>query len=364
MDVSAKITGIRYSPFLCRELNAFPIKSLSAALNKEASFILDIGKRGQIAVSWWVSSKRTRSYPYARVYDTLSFQGKKVTIIPILKDEGKDGDRDFLQWDTISLMSLLGVYTIISYYNQAEKNHRYNNKITNQRFDLNYLRKEINSLLAYQSDALHWNLAQLEKVGELAKKAIESYEEISRELKVEMHSKESARKRIDKLLKGKEYFMMLSRYLAKKAQSREAKTTQPKEKLSGLKATLTIENYLGGYYFFTCDEIYIDKKIIYLIEGKHSKQSLIPSLEDIKDGLVKMILYTNLKEVKINGVEYNAIPVLKLTSDSKFSMKELKKSQIEVINILKKESEVNEFLVLINDIDLREILKKRIKFDE
>ncbi|MGC9043411.1 MAG: hypothetical protein ACP5KG_06100, partial [Myxococcota bacterium] len=75
--------------------------------------------------SWWVSPKRTRSYPDARVYDTLSFEGKKVTIIPIINDEGREGDRDFLQWDTISLMSLLGVYVIIGYYKNAEKSKRY-----------------------------------------------------------------------------------------------------------------------------------------------------------------------------------------------------------------------------------------------
>ncbi len=76
-----------------------------------------------------------------------------------MKDEGKEGDRDFLQWDTISLMSLLGVYTIISYYNCAEKSSRYRNKITNQRFDIEHLKKEISKLLSYQSDALHWNLS-------------------------------------------------------------------------------------------------------------------------------------------------------------------------------------------------------------
>jgi len=58
----------------------------------------------------------------------------------------------------------------------------------------------------------------------------------------------------------------------------------------------------------------VQSKNIYLIEGKHSKNSLLPSNGDIKDGLLKMILYTNLKEVKINGVEYNPIPIIKLTS--------------------------------------------------
>ena len=41
-------------------------------------FILTINDKNEIAVSWWVSPKRTRSYPYARVYDTLGFAGKKL----------------------------------------------------------------------------------------------------------------------------------------------------------------------------------------------------------------------------------------------------------------------------------------------
>lgn len=102
-----------------------------------------------------------------------------------------------------------------------------------------------------------------------------------------MHSEKSARKRVDELLKEKKVFMTLSRELAKKAQNRESKTIQPKERLTGTKATLTIKNYLGGYYFFTCDEVTIEKDIIYLVEGKHSQQRLIPSLEDLKDGLIK-----------------------------------------------------------------------------
>jgi len=115
MNISAKVTGIRYTPLLCKKLNVFDFEDLSKALSEEGTFIIEINKK-QLALSWWVSAKRTRSYPYARVYDSLDFSGKKVTIIPIMKDEGKEGDRDFLQWDTISLMSLLGIYVIISYY--------------------------------------------------------------------------------------------------------------------------------------------------------------------------------------------------------------------------------------------------------
>lgn len=355
MDVSAKITEIRYSPFLCRELDVFDISRLEEALSKCGSFILKIDEKKQIAISWWVSAKRTRSYPYARVYDSLSFHGKKVTIIPLVKDEGKEGDRDFLQWDTVSLMSLLGVYTVISYYNNAERSSRYEHKITNQRFDISHLKEEIYKLLSYQSDALHWNLAQIDKVGEIGQKALDSYAKISREIGIEMHSKQSAEKRVLELLKGKENFMRLSRKLAKAAQNRERLTVQPKEKLSGSKATLTIKNYLGGYYYFTSDEIGIEKDTIYLIEGKHSKQSLVPSLEDIKDGLVKMILFTNLKEVKIWDREYSPIAVLKLTSDIKLSKELLRRPQVEQLRLLKKEAEENNFHVVINNTNLQDI---------
>ena len=55
----------------------------------------------------WISPKRTRSYPYEKVYNT--FLSEKITIILIIKGEGSEGDRDFIQWDTISLMSLLDV---------------------------------------------------------------------------------------------------------------------------------------------------------------------------------------------------------------------------------------------------------------
>ncbi len=352
MDILAEITGIKYSPFLCKKLEIYDIQDLDTALVKDGSFILDLKGKGRVALSWWVSPKRTRSYPYARVYDTLKFDGKKVTVIPIMKDEGIEGDRDFLQWDTVSLMSLLGIYVIIGYYKHAEKSRRYANKITNQRFDSDYIRKEINDLLSFQSDALHWNLYQVEKVGEIAKIALSYYEQISKSLGVKMHSMSHAEKRINEIIKGKEAFMKLSRELSKKAQSRESITKQPKEKLSGIKAKLTIKNYLGGYYFFTCDEVEIKDETVYLIEGKHSKHNLIPSLEDIKDGLLKMMLFTNLKKVEVKGKEYKPIAVLKLTSDLILSKEKLKPSQSRIIDLLMQEARQNNFILRINDTNL------------
>jgi len=203
---------------------------------------------------------------------------------------------------------------------------------------------------------LYIGLTQIEEIGEICNKALNCYEEISKKTGVEMHSIDSAEKRINELIKGKETFMHLSRELAKKAQDRESITVQPKEKLSGLKATLTIKNYLGGYYFLTCDEVKVEKGTIYLIEGKHSKQGIIPSLEDIKDGLFKMILFTNLTEVKIGEKEFNPVAVLKLTSSVKFEKEKLKGSQLETLRLLNNEAKRNNFKVIINDTDLHKII--------
>jgi len=346
VDIFAEVKGINYKPFLCKKLNTFSFDDINEALEKQASFILRID-RNEIAVSWWVSPKRTRSYPYARVYDTLGFTGRRVTIIPIIKDEGKDGDRDFLQWDTISLMSLLGIYTIISYYADASRNPSFKNKITNQRFDINHVKSEISKLLYYQSDALHWNLSQLDNVGEISTIALKHYKNISSKLGVEMHSWESADRRIKQILKSKETFMKLSRQLAEKAQKRERVTKQPKEHLTGIKATLTIKNYLGGFYYLTCDEVEIHGNDLYLIEGKHSKERGLPSIEDIKDGLLRMILFTNLENVQIEGKNYNPVPILKLTTAKDFYA--TRSENLELINLLKTEAKTNRFRLLIND---------------
>ena len=98
----------------------------------------------------------------------------------------------------------------------------------------------------YQSDALHWNLSQIDNVGGIGQIALKAYTDISQRLDVEMHSLRSAEKRISVLREDKAKFMVYSRALARQAQKRETVTTQPKEHLTGIKAMLTIKNFLGG----------------------------------------------------------------------------------------------------------------------
>ncbi|MDE0041040.1 MAG: hypothetical protein OXT74_03325, partial [Candidatus Poribacteria bacterium] len=340
--------GIKYKPLLCSNLTTAGFDQLGEALSKKAAFFLKVDSENQLALSWWVSPKRTRSYPYGRVYDTLQFSGKKVTVIPIVKDEGKQGDRDFVQWDTISLMSLLGVYVIIGYYSGASRSTRYKHKITAQRFDLEHLSGEIDELMCYQSSALHWNIAQIERIGSIGEKALRAYTDMSKQLNVEMHSLKSAQRRIDVLLEDKAKFMTLSRDLAKKAQVRESVTTQPKEQLTGIKGTLTIKNYLGGCYYWTCDEIELHSNQIFLIEAKHTRKDELPSLGDIKDALLKMMLFTNLENLRVGEKGYLPIPIVKLTTGPDLNLQAQSSQKKNMLIHLREEAETNGFRVSIN----------------
>ncbi len=362
MQITAKITGIEYQIKLANKLKVFKLKDFD--INKfPASCIVKDGNFS-FGLSKWVSPKRTRSYPYERVYNTLE-SSKRITVIPIIKDEGHKGDRDFIQWDTVSLMSLLDVFVIFAYYSEAEKHLTRENKITNQRFDNELIKKKIKEIRNYHSSALHWNLKEIENTfPELIQKAKSAYQKLGKQFDVEFHSEQGIDRFANQFIDGVKNFMETSRQKAKEAQNREIQTIQPKEALSTLtKAKITIENYLGGKYYFTTDEINIENDRVYLIEGKHSKKALLPSVGDIKDGLLKMILYTNLKDVFINNKKYQPIPVIKLTSTKLkgnissidclgkkkdyISKNKFSKNQKEIITNLFIEANQNEFLVTI-----------------
>jgi hypothetical protein len=319
MDIKGKITSVEYTINSNINLKEINVKELD--INDTPScFLLNLGNTN-LAVSKWVSPKRTRSYPYERVYNTLS-TAKKITIIPVVKDEGAAGDRDFLQWDTIALMSLLDVYVIPAFYNNAERKERFSaktgkikSKITNQKFDNDFILSEIKKIPSYHSSALHWNLKQLQNLPIIVRKIKKNYHRISLDTGVQLKSERGIDNFLKKTMEGVKAFMNFSRLKASEAQQREFITIQPKEALSTLsKAKITINNYLGGLYYFTVDEIILSGNSLQLIEAKHTKSGKIPSRGDIKDGLLKMILYSNLEDVTVNNLPCTSIPVLKLTS--------------------------------------------------
>ncbi len=365
MEIKAQIVeGIRYKPIIKYNLTEVDFNEFN--INRAKSSCLVSVGQNRFAVSKWVTPKRTRSYPYERVYNTFSIS-KRITVIPVVKDEGENGDRDFLQWDTISLMSLLDVYVVLAYYETAEKHRTRVGKITNQKFDNEFTRAKIQEISTYHISALHWNLKELKGISRILGKIITSHKNISEKTKVSFHNEKALNDFAQLIDENLSNFMESSRLKAQSAQSREFLTIQPKEILATqTKAKITISNYLGGMYYFTVDEIVLEDGKLFLIESKHSKTEKIPSVGDIKDRLLKMMLYTNLENVTIDEKSLKSLPILKLTSSKLFGeilsasdidtvddyclKNQFSKRQKEFLKSLFREARANNFTVILGNI--------------
>ena len=273
MQINATIEKIEYEAILLDPLQRFELSTFN--INDAPSACLVGFDNTHFAISKWVSPKRTRSYPYERVYNTLGIS-KKITVIPIIKDEGQAGDRDYIQWDTVSMMSLLDVFVIFAYYDSAEKAGQ---KITNQKFDNDYIITKIKAIKKCHSSALHWNLDELKNnFDTILSKVKNSYTNIEAETGVKLHNFKGVDNFKKKINNDMAKFKTFSRDKAMQAQAREFVTLQPKEVLStATKAKITITNFLGGEYFFTVDEVLLTEDSLYLVEGKHTKIAYYPA---------------------------------------------------------------------------------------
>ncbi|MDR2192148.1 MAG: hypothetical protein LBO62_04655, partial [Endomicrobium sp.] len=68
MDIKGVITGVKYQAFLQEELQDIDFDKFDINLAASSCIVRD--KNHSFAVSKWVSPKRTRSYPYERIYNT------------------------------------------------------------------------------------------------------------------------------------------------------------------------------------------------------------------------------------------------------------------------------------------------------
>lgn len=313
------IKGITYRSHLNENLKEVNFDYFD--VNKVGSYGLIKTDTTEIAYSKWVSPKRTRSYPFARIYNTYT-SSKVITIIPVIKDEGKNGDRDIIQYSTISWMNLLNIYIVLAYYETAEKSFKKgqadNDKLTNQKFNNDFVKSQIEEILAYHQSALHWNKNLFEqKFVIFFEKALNSYDYISQKTGVKVHSRTGLDKYVQKITYEFQEFKNLSLKGSQNASRREALTSHKLEYLvDGLKSTFNIENYLGGVYYLTPDEIFCNNDTYIIQESKNTSTTSLPKIHDIQDGLFKLILFSNLDILTLNGEVVAFTTKLKLTGNN------------------------------------------------
>ncbi|MFH7025446.1 MAG: hypothetical protein ACHBN1_08575 [Heteroscytonema crispum UTEX LB 1556] len=310
------IKGVTYKTYLAENLKEINLDYFD--VNQVNPYGLIKTPITEIAYSQWVSPKRTRSYPFARIYNTYNLS-KVLTIIPVIKDEGKDGDRDRIQYSTISWMNLLNIYIVLAYYETADKSKKkgqdIKEKIAKQRLNNKFVKAQVDEILAYRQSALHWNKNLFEeRFTQIFEQALDCYDSISKQTGVKIHSRQGMDKYLQKIVEEFEEFKNISLKGSQSASKREALTSHALEYLvDGLKATFSIENYLGGVYYLTPDEIFHENDLYIIQESKNTSKDSLPKLLDIQDGLFKLILFSNLDTLQLNGQPVSFITKLKLT---------------------------------------------------
>lgn len=362
------IRDIKYLPVLTPKIQTYDFVNFDINLANSYG-VINLGSiANNLAFSKWVSPKRTRSYPFARIYNTYHLNSKRITVIPIIKDEGLAGDNDRINFITFSWMNLLNVYIVLAWYEEATPVPGVLNKITKQRFNSDYVKNKISEIASYQLTALHWNTTHFQKdFTEVYMKAVNSYEMIAQEKCVNVHSKIGHINVLEKFNTNNKFsldkFKDITLPNSLSAARRESLTIHELESLTdGAKGIFTISNYLGGHYYLTIDEIYQENNIYILQESKNSSLSKLPAPDDIKDGLFKLILFSNLETLSIGDEQINFTARLKITGQLLGSLSlpadnlsiqsfclanNFKPSQLRIIESLNQEATVNPKLSIL-----------------
>lgn len=308
MILKGVIRNIRYTTHVrAGELKRSPAATFD--VNQSRPFgIVTYDESGDeiIGYSKWVSPKRTRSYPFARIYNTYHLP-KKVTIIPIIKDEGLTGDLDRINFITLSWMNLMNVYIILAWYDDAVVNQRRLGKITSQRFDAHYIKERLTELRSYHQTALHWNMMHFQRdFVNLYQRAVERYQALSARFGIAMHSTHSHLQTLESFMQANifdlERFKVSTLRGSQGAAARETLTHHAAEYTPiGEKMPIQIVNQLGGEYFLTVDGLYQENGQVVFQESKNTTKGVLPSLTDIQDGLFKLILFANMETLSIDG---------------------------------------------------------------
>jgi hypothetical protein len=306
------IRDIRYRAYLVEELPKYSFDTF--LINSAGPAGLLETPDGTIGFSKWVSPKRTRSYPFERIYKTYNAP-KIITVIPVIKDEGRDGDLDKIQASTVSWMNLLNIYIVLGYYDQANISRRYAGKITRQQLNEVGVRTQIEEILAYKQSALHWNRTLIEDRFRVTfDQALNAYNSISQETGVPVHDQRGLRTYAAALQEDLQQFWIRSLRGSRGAALRESRTIHALEYLGdGYKGIFELENYLGGTYHLTADEILTEDGVTIIQESKNASRHPFPSLSDVRDGLFKLILFANIDRLETDAGEIAFQTRLKLT---------------------------------------------------
>ncbi len=318
------IRDINYDPQVrTKPLEQFSVDGFDINAPSHGSGLIEFADETSFGFSKWKGPKPSRTYPSAGIYRTYHLQTKRVTVIPVIKDEGNDTrNNERLGSMTLARMNLTDVYIILAWYEYAEPNlKRGGNRITGQLLNNSFVLEKMREIKRAQKSALHWNTMHFERDYEnVFRQAVESYRRIGNLCNVEMHSAANHLAILEQyLVDGKfdlDAFARRSSARSAAAAKREAMTTHDLEQLSdGEKAYFELVNLQGGNYYLTVDEVFWEDGKLVVQESKNTSGGIIPSLGDIQDGLFRNILFYSIDELYLDDKPVEFTTRLKLTGN-------------------------------------------------
>lgn len=151
--------------------------------------------------------------------------------------------------------------------------------------------------------------------------AVESYQRISEKENVVMHKAQDHLDTLDKFKVDNQFcvdtFKRVTLSRSHDAALRETVTVHELESLGvGEKGIFSIINYQGGEYYLSPDEIYWEYNRLVIQESKNTTKDKLPSKSDIRDGLFKLILFSNMEQVEVDDrADVPFVTRLKLTGN-------------------------------------------------
>jgi len=261
------------------------------------------------------------------------------------------------------------VYIVLAYYERADKNRsskqKRRDKLTNQKLNTETVKDQIRTIISYKQSALHWNRTLFEsRFIEIYEKAIASYELISSKTNVKVHPSGTKLQYLESVRKDYRRFRDISLRGSQGAALRESKTEHAQEYLEdGGKSIFLIENYLGGVYHLTTDEVLHGRSGYIIQESKNSTKKFLPSISDIKDGLFKLILFANLDSLKVRGRKVKFSTRLKLTGYKVKGYVQFPCQKSEFDNFVRENKVSRAYLEILNKLNLEATANKNLTIE-
>ncbi len=219
------------------------------------SGILQFADNTSLGFSWWGTPKPSRTWPSARMYKTYDLP-KIVTVIPIIKDEGKGTqNNDRINFMTLSRMNLMNIYIVLAWYESAVPKGDSGDKITDFRFNSKWVADRILDIKNYKKSALHWNVSHFARHFEsVFRQAVQCNQDIANRYGVELHPVRNHLAALDRyIVDGKFDLGAFRSHSSRKSSSSarsEAVTIHDLEYLDNKqKAYFELDNLIGGKYF-------------------------------------------------------------------------------------------------------------------